>query len=442
MRYLVSKIKIVMLFVAFMLTGILSANAQITFRATAPSTVVKGEQFRLSYTLNKEGKDIRLPSSMDGFEVLFGPSVSTSYSQQTINGKTTSESSVSYTYILMPSKVGSFTLGPASIFVDGSNYRSNSVDIKVIEASQVPKSQSSPGGSGQAAAGDPTVKSTDAFIRAIVSKNNVYEQEGFTVTFRLYTTLNVTDYGKIEFPEFEGFMVEEVDVPANQQLKIESYNGKNYYTADLRKTLLFPQRSGKMTIPSGRLEIVFSVPSGKKVESFFGAHEVNVDVKKGLVTNPVTINVTPLPANKPDNFTGAVGSFSFKPSISTNQLKANESLTITLNIEGSGNIKLIKNPVIEFPSNFEIYDPTITNNVTVTTSGLTGTRSISYLTIPRYEGSYSIPAIEFSYFDINSRSYKTLKSPEYSVEVAKGDPGSSNSSSYVNQQNVQVEFYL
>lgn len=427
-----------MLLVAFALTGIISANAQITFRATAPSTVVKGEQFRLSYTLNKEGKDIRLPANMDGFEVLFGPSVSTSYSQQTINGKTTSESSVSYTYILMPSKVGSYSLEPASITVDGSKYRSNSVDIKVIEASQVPKSQSSPGGSGSAA-GDPSVKSTDAFIRAIVSKSNVYEQEGFIVTFRLYTTLNVTDYGKIEFPEFEGFMVEEVAIPANQQLKIENYNGKNYYTADLRKTLLFPQRSGKMTIPSGRIEIVFSVPSGRKVESFFGAHELNVDVKKGLVTNPATINVTALPANKPDNFTGAVGSFTFKPSISADKLKANESLTITLNIEGSGNIKLIKNPVIEFPSNFENYDPTITNNVSVTTNGLTGTRTISYLTIPRYEGSYTIPAIEFSYFDLQSKSYKTLKSPEYTLEVAKGDPGSSNSSSYVNQQSVQVE---
>ena len=437
MKY-VRKRKIIYVFTALFVTMAMSVNAQVTFRAAAPATIVKGEQFRLTYTLNKEGKDLRLPSDMDGFEVLFGPSVSRSYSQRTVNGKTTSESSVSYTYILVAQKEGTFTIGPATINVDGSTYRSNAVQIKVISPDQIPKSQAQQE-SDKSGSSSPTIKSTDAFIRAIVSKNTMYEQEGFTVTFRLYTTLNVVDFGKIEFPEFEGFMVEEIELPMNQQLKIEQYNGKSYYTADLRKTLLFPQRSGKITIPSGRIEMVFSVPSGKRISTFFGSQEVVVDVKKTLVTNPVSVNVTPLPPDKPDNFTGGVGSFTFRSKINPQEVKANEPVTFTLEISGTGNLKLIQNPHVEFPSNFEVYDPTVKNELQITTNGLTGTRKIEYIAIPRYEGSYVIPPVEFSYFDLKSRSYKTLKSPQYTVQVAKGDPVSATSNSYVTQQEVKVE---
>jgi hypothetical protein len=260
------------------------------------------------------------------------------------------------------------------------------------------------------------------------------------VTFKLYTTLDVVNFGRIEFPEFEGFLVEELDIPSNQQLQLEHYNGKNYYTADLRKTLLFPQRSGKMTIPSGRLEMIFSVPSGKKISSFFGMQEVNVDVKKPMITNPVSIDVTALPSGKPASFNGAVGSFTFKPTISTDKISANEPVTIKLEISGTGNQKLIQNPEVEFPTNFELYDPTIDNVLTPNANGFKGTRTIEYLVIPRYEGDYSIPPIEFSYFDISSRSYKTVKSPIYSLTVLKGDPSKATaSSSYVNQQEVRVE---
>ncbi|MGB4016869.1 BatD family protein, partial [Petrimonas mucosa] len=429
------------LFLALFLAGTTMLRAQVTFRASAPNAVVKGEQFRLSYTLNKEGKDLRLPD-LKGFEVLFGPSTSRSYSQTIVNGKSTSESSVTYTYILVGQEEGTFTIEPASITVDGSNYRSNSLTVKVLPPDKVTEGNQendpgSPGSASRAEGG--TVSANDAFIRAIVSKENVYEQEGFTVTFRLYTTLNITNLGKIEFPEFEGFMVEEVPIASNQQLQLERYNGRNYYTADLKKTLLFPQRSGKITIPSGRLEMVFSVPSGKRVSTFFGTQEVMADVKKALVTNPLTINVKPLPEGKPLNFSNAVGTFTFTPSISTEQTRANEPVTVTLEISGTGNMKLIRNPEVKFPTNFEGYDPTVTNNFQVTTNGLTGSRKIDYLAIPRYEGNYEIPPVEFSYFDPNSHSYKTLKSPAYSLQIAKGDPSKVSASSYVNQQNVRVE---
>lgn len=430
----------------FFLIGLFSistliAEAQVNFKASAPATVVEGDQFRLSYILNEDGKDLRLPDIPD-FDILFGPSTSTSFSQRTVNGKTTSERSVTYTYILVPKKTGIFTIEPASINVKGSNYQSNSLTIEVLP----PDKNSSQGGSGGSRneSGAPstssaTVSESDAFIRAIVSSNSPFEQQGFTVTFRLYTTLNVVNFGRIQFPEFEGFMVEEIEMPSNQQLKMERYNGRNYYTADLRKTLLFPQRSGQITIPSGSIEMVFSVPSGRSVSTFFGSQELMADVKKNIVTNPLNINVKPLPGDKPLNYSNAVGTFTFSPSISSTEVKANEAITLRLEISGTGNMKLLRNPEVQFPNNFEVYDPVVTNSLNVTTNGLTGVRVVEYMAIPRYEGSYTIPSVEFGYFDLNSNSYKTLSTPVYELEIAKGDPGSVSASNFVNQQDVKVE---
>ncbi|MDR1743200.1 MAG: BatD family protein [Dysgonamonadaceae bacterium] len=436
------KLNKAVLFILFLLF-FADVNAQsVTFRAAAPNAVVKGEQFRLQFIANKEGRELRIPE-IKGFEILYGPAESSSFSQQTINGKTTSQSSYSYTYILVAQEEGTFTIPPASITIDGSNYKSNELQIKVLPPDKKAQSQSSgdksAGGEASAPRAAGTVSADDAFIRAIISKNSIYEQEGFSVTFRLYTTLDVVNFGKIEFPEFEGFMVEEIGLPANQQLKLEHYNGRNYYTADLKKSLLFPQRSGKINIPSGHIEMVFSVPSGRRVTTFFGSQEVMADVKKAMVTNPVSINVLPLPAGKPDGYANAVGNFSFKPSISTQQLRANEAITVTIEISGTGNLKLIRNPQVAFPTNFETYDPTVTNTLNTTANGLSGTRKIEYLAIPRYEGSYTIPPVQFSYFDTGTKSYKTLSSPEYNIQVAKGDPTKTSSSNYVNQQDVKVE---
>lgn len=430
------------LLLVFLLMGNATRSmAQVTFKASAPATVVQGEQFRLSLVLNKEGRELRLPDMPD-FDILFGPSTSTSYSQRTVNGKTTSESSVTYTYVLVAKKPGTFTISEASITVDGSNYRSNPIQIKVLP----PDEGSSQGGSAGArssnestSTGSATVSTKDAFIRAIVSKNSIFEQEGFTVTFRLYTTLNIVNFGKIQFPEFEGFMAEDIPLPANQQLDLERYNDRNYYTADLKKTLLFPQRSGLMTIPSGNIEMVFSVPSGRKVSTFFGTQEVMVDVTKNMTTNPVTIQVKPLPAGKPASYANAVGNFTLTPSISTVNTKANEAITLTLEIFGTGNMKLIRNPEVAFPDNFEQYDPVVDNALNVNSNGLNGIRKISYMVIPRYEGNYTIPPVEFSYFDLSTNKYKTITTPEYKLQIAKGDANSAPASSFVNRQDVKVE---
>jgi hypothetical protein len=424
---------------AWLVSGYTAVTAQVTFKATAPATVVQGEQFRLSYVLNEEGKDLRLPDMPD-FEVLFGPSTSTSFSQRTVNGKTTSERSVSYTYILMANETGTFTIQPATIQVGGSEYKSNTLTVEVLPPDEAsPRAAEGQRGEERSSAASPTVSAKDAFIRAIVSKSSPYEQEGFTVTFRLYTTLNIVNFGKIRFPEFEGFMVEEIELPMNQQLQMERYEGRNYYTADLRKTLLFPQRSGQITIPSGSIEMVFSVPSGRRVSTFFGSQEMMVDVNKDMVTNPVAINVKPLPANRPASYANAVGTFTMNPSISDTRIRANEALTLRLELSGTGNLKLIRNPEVRFPDNFETYDPTVNNSFNVATNGLTGIRTIEYMAIPRYEGQYTIPPVEFTFFDLNSRTYKTLTSPEYRLEIDKGDPSAAPAGAFVSRQDVKVE---
>lgn len=436
--------KYLILFILSLLS--LGINAQeVTFRASAPNTVAKGDNFRLVYTLRGgEGSNINVPETIKGFDILYGPAVSSSYSTQIINGKATTDSSESYIYTMTAASEGTFTIPAATIRVNGKTYTSNSIQIKVLPPDKNTKATQQGGGNqgGQPSESSSTaqkISSSDAFIRAIVSKSKVYEQEAFTVTFRFYTTLQVSDIGKIEFPEFEGFMVEDQDLPPTRQLTMEHYNGRNYYSVDLRRTLLFPQRSGKITIPSGKIEMVFNVRSGKAVQTFFGPQYVMTDVKKTMTTSPLTINVTQLPEGKPANFSNGVGSFSMSQSITSTNVKANDAVTLKLVISGTGNMKLIKTPELELPKDFESYDPKITNDLKYTDKGLTGTKTIEYLFIPRYQGTYKIPPVTLSYFDNNSNSYKTLSTPEYTLNVAKDPNAGQNNATSFNQSEVKVE---
>ncbi len=424
----------------------LGLNAQVKFTANAPAAVVKGAQFRLIYTLRGgEGDNINAPSSISGFDILFGPAISSSSSMQVINGNVTSDSSESYIYTLVANSEGAYTIPAATITVNGKSYTSNSLQIKVLPPDKNAQAQQQSGGGGggdqssSATSSAQNINSSDAFIRAIVSKSKVSEQESFVVTFRFYTTLEVRDIGKIEFPEFEGFMVEEQPLSSTRQMTFEHYNGRNYHAVDLRRTLLFPQRSGKMTIPSGKIEMVFSVRSGKAVQTFFGPQYVMTDVKRTMTTSPLTIDVSPLPDDKPANFSNGVGTFSMTPSISATDIKANDEVTIKLVISGTGNMKLIKTPEIVLPKDFESYDPKITNDLNYTDNGLSGTKTIEYLFIPRYQGTFKIPPLELSYFDIKTRSYKTISTPEYTLNVAKDPHAGTNAATSFTQTDVQVE---
>lgn len=427
--------KLAFLFVLFLAVGVMSKAADVTFKAVAPNAVVMGQQFRLAYTVNAEAKasDLRVPELPD-FDVLMGPSLATSSSTQIINGNVSSEVAYTFTYILMPKKEGSFNIGPASIKVKGANYTSNALTIKVLPPDKA--AEASGGGSQSASIGK-----DDYFVRMEVSNRNVYEQEGFLVSFKLYAArmCNITN---IKFPEFEGFLAQEIE-QTDPQWSQDHYNGRNYYTVVLKQTVLYPQRPGKITIESGKFDAVINIPSNRKIESIFDEFRDMYDrVQKTLVSTPVTIDVKPLPSGKPASFSGAVGNFTMTSDINSTNVKTNDAVTIKLKISGNGNIKLIKNPEVVFPNDFDIFDPKVETDTKTTEAGVSGSKTIEYMAIPRYAGDFEIPAVSFSYFDPKSGTYKTLKSEPYKLHVEQGKEGSGSSPAVSNFSNRESVKYL
>ena len=401
------------------------ADNKITFTANAPEVVVSGDQFRLSYTITSQKvRDFRAPS-IQGFEVLMGPSRSTQSSTQIINGNVTSTSSITFTYILMAGKEGTYKIPGATIVADGDNYTSNSVEIKVL-----PPDQASGANNGNSArssrdqANSGKISNQELFMMATASKTNVYEQEAILLTYKVYTQVNLTGL-RGDVPDLKGFHTQEVELPQQKTFTLEHYNGRNYNTTVWRQFVLFPQQTGKIEIPSVTFEGTVSqrMASSDPFDAFFnGGNYVNIN--KNLVTPKLTINVKELPEGKPANFSGGVGEFTLSSSISTQDLKTNDAVTIKLVISGTGNMKLINTPEVAFPQDFEIYDPKVENKFNLTRNGLAGNKVIEYLAIPRHAGTYTIPPIEFSYFDLKSQSYKTLKTDAYTLNVAKGEGNS------------------
>lgn len=433
--------KLVFLFVLLTTFGGVVRAIDVTFKASAPEAVVMGETFRLSYTVNAEGKDLRVPELPD-FEVLIGPSTSTSMSTQVINGQMTTETAVTFTYILQPKKEGTFNIAPATIKVKGSNYTSNALVVKVLPPD---KAEDAAQQNGQSATSSTAVGKEDLFVGVNLSKKSVYEQEGFLVTYKLYANprkANVVGINQLKLPEFEGFLTQEIELPQNRQLVLENYNGKNYGTFIIKQAVLYPQRSGKITIPSGSLDVAMRVQmAASRPRSVFDFFEGGgyVDVNKSIPISPVTVDVKNLPSGKPSSFSGAVGDFTMTSSISSNNVKADEAVTIKVVISGNGNIKLVKNPEVAFPNDFDVYDPKVETNIKTTTAGSSGTKTIEYMAIPRFGGDFEIPAIAFSYFDTKSSTYKTLTSEPYKLHVEQG-AGSNNApvvSNFSNKENVK-----
>jgi hypothetical protein len=405
----------------------LHAEGTVTFTAAAPDVVVSGDQFRLTYTVNTQKvRDFRAPS-IKGFEVLMGPSRSQQSSTQIINGNVTSSSSITYTYILMAEKEGTFTIPGATISADGETKTSNSVKIKVLPPDQASGTSGSTGAnrnrSGQTtqAAGS-KITGNDLFITATASKTNVYEQEAVLLTYKVYTTVDLRQL-RGDMPTLSGIYTQEVDLPQKKTFSLEHYNGRNYNTTVWSQYILFPQKTGKIEIPSITFEGVVAqqVASADPFDAFFNGGSNYTEVKKNIVSPKVVLNVSPLPAGKPDNFSGGVGEFTLSSTLSKQEVVTNDAVTLKLTIKGLGNMKLISNPEIDFPKDFEVYDPKEDNQFELTREGISGTKTIEYLVIPRHPGDFTIPAVEFSYFDLKAKQYKTLKTEPYTLKVEKGN---------------------
>ncbi|MDR2854170.1 MAG: BatD family protein [Prevotellaceae bacterium] len=422
----------------FIFTAFL-ANAQVRFSVSAPSSAVMDETFQVKYELNAIGENFRAPDFKD-FDLLAGPYAASSSSFQVIGGKRTSADYMSYTITLMPKKLGTFSVGTASIVVDGRKYVSKGFSIQIITADAKPKQQQN--GSQNTSK---SISSENIFIKPQLSKTQVFEQEAILLTYKLYTTLDVINCYPLKLPNFQEFMKQDVELPRNREYAWEKMNGKNYVTAQIVQVLLFPQQSGTITIPPAEFEANIQVQQANVPQSIFDDNFGDASilkVPKKITVPAVSINVSKLPeAGKPASFSGAVGQFSLSSSLSSDKIKANEAATLKIVISGAGNMKMVKNPDIKFPSDvFELYDPKVANDFKVSAAGISGTKTIEYLFIPRSEGKYEIPAADFSYFDTRSNVYKTITTPVYKIQVSKGSEAGNaviTSGTQVNKEDIK-----
>lgn len=418
----------------------------VEFKASAPAQVIIGRPFQLSYSVNQRAKDLRAPEFTD-FDYVAGPYTSQSSSTSFVNGKRTSSFQMTYTYTLLASKEGSFTIPPATIKVDGEQYTSNGVRITVLPADEpaqtnVNRQSHTAGTTASQQHESQTISSENIFMRTLVSKTKVHEQEAILLTYKLYFAgVDVAQLtNNTRLPEFKGFLKQELEM-SEIQTELEHYNGRNYQTAVLYRTLLFPQRSGDIVIDPAQFEALLRVQNRAQVRSifddFFNSYTT---VTKALQSPGITINVSALPAGKPLGFCGGVGQFNISSSISSTELQANEAVTLTVTIQGAGNMKLLKTPAVDWPEGFEVYDPKVTNNFSVTTSGVSGTKTIEYLAIPRAGGVYTIPAIQFAYYDTQADAYRSLATPEYTLNIARStneESGAAVVNTYVQKENIQ-----
>ena len=410
------------------------AVAQVTLKMEAPRQTEVGEQIRVRFVTNTtDVEDIQV-GDFTGFEVVYGPSTSRSNSFTMINGKTTQSSTTTYTYTLVATKEGTYKLPAGTIRVNGKNIKSNTVTVEVLpssgkghggnqgNANQGNQSTQNPHqGKGQGA-GSTNISAKDLYMTVTANKTKVYEQEAVLLTYKLYTLVNIQQIAG-EIPQLDGFHVQELDSKQQMSLKYERVNGRNYGTAIWRQYVLFPQKSGKLKIPSVTFDTQIEVQntSMDPFDVFFGGGSLTQVVRKSIVAPSCELEVMPLPSPKPDNFTGAVGHFAISGSLTPQKIKANDAATLRLVVSGYGNMKLMTAPKVNFPKDFELYDPKETDKTTYTASGAKGNKVYDYVAVPRHSGTFHIPAVEFSYFDLESKSYKTLNTDSMSITVAKGN---------------------
>lgn len=392
-----------------------------------------GEQFQIVFSLNGRGDNFKAPSFSE-FNFLGGPSQSTS--MQIINGSMSQ--SVSFTYYLSGKKEGYYTIGSASIICEGKKVESAPLKIEVVKGNP---NQQQQGGMGSQRSqrgnshtgGQVTEKelADNIFMRTNISKTKVYQGEQVLVTYKLYRRLDVMQYQVNDMPKYNGFWKE--DVKTDNQNYSENIDGIQYAVTEIKRSILIPQRSGSLEIDPLDITCLVRI-KGRKQNSIFddffgfgGYQDINFNVK-GKSTK---IEVLPLPSNKPSYFDGAVGNFSLSAKADKNKLKSNEAVSLKLTISGKGNIKLVDPFELKLPNEIETYEPKTLDNISITSSGISGSRTFEYLLIPRHSGQYSIPSVNFSYFDTETKTYKTLSTNPIDIDVDKGSDDEKESANIV-----------
>lgn len=418
-KYHILKQAMFLLLFSLLPTAILQAQ-NIEISASAPKVVEVGQQFRYIISINQQVEKI-VPPKFEGFQVLSGPNRSSSSSVSIVNGEMQQTFSLRFTYVLRAEKQGTYSIQPAVVKYKNKEHSSNALSIDVIVAGSS-SSSNQPGSQEHVESKQTKTKEKDQqYIRILTSKTNVFRGEPIAITLKLYTQLRLNDLSNLELPTFDGFMVQEIETPPLRQLKREAINGELYGTGILKKYLLFPQKAGKLRISPYKIDVIYSKPSegsGSVFDDFFGTYD---RYKQTLTSNAPIIRVQDLPPNTPTDFSGGVGSFKFTGTIDKLSGKTNEALTFKLRVSGSGNLKIITPPKIDFPPDFEVYDPKVTLNVKNTDSGTIGTKIFEYVLIPRFPGNYTIPEVRFYYFNVEKEKYETLATVPFKLEISKSE---------------------
>lgn len=387
----------------------LSLGAQ-TIRVEVPQTVVQGTPFQLSYTYSgsEDFERVTEPKAA-GLQVLYGPARQQMSSYQNINGRSSSTSSVSLTFTLLAEHTGNISIPAVTALLGGKRVTVHGATVRVL-----PPDKNAPSARSQGTAG--TSVTGTYFFRALPSATVVYEKQAFPIRYKLYATTEF-EINSYEAPQYDGFLSEKQADDGRRQLQLETYQGRNYRTVDILSEVLFPQRSGTLTIPTSKIGLRVPVAQAD-ADPFFGS---SMMVDREVRSTPVTIQVRPLPTEgKPADFSGAVGSFRMRAELLTKAPKTNESLTIRLILEGTGNLKQVTSPTISFPQDFEVYDPKETYEEKISATEVYGKKVIEYFAIPRRTGAVTIPSLSFSYFDPHLGRYETLRSQPFSLQVAQG----------------------
>ena len=415
--------------------------AQNSFKVEAPNVVGEGERFLVKFVANGEVSNFN-PPSFAGADVIAGPTTSTSWSSTIINGKRSSSYTKTYTYVLEASDQETVTVSSASAEIEGTVYTTKSLSIEVVKGSSS-QSSATQGQNQQQASGQPSAASSqpqnrsqdydddpgitygkaDLFLRLSLNKTKVFKGEPITAVLKIYTRSNIVGFDDIKWPVFNGFWSEETEAPQNLNFVREKVGNQIYNSAVIRRYMLMPQKSGALTIDPAEMVCqveVASRPRGRSIlDDFFDMVDHNY-VKKRLSTGKITVNVSEIPSGAPSTFGGGVGKLNMTARLTKDSLNANEAASLIIELSGSGNLNLIQNPTVVFPSDFERYDAKSSNSFSNSAEGYTGKKTIEYPFIPRGEGVYEIPPIHYSYFDLGQRQYRTLTTDTITVKVGKG----------------------
>lgn len=407
----------------------LTAVAQ-QFTVNAPQRVYKGEKFAVTLRLtNAEGNSEPRMPQINGCTLIFGPSVTTRQSYSVVNGHSTSQSCVEYTYTYRADKTGEFTIPAATISAGGRKFVTRSQRLMITDApaggASSPYADPEPGRRSNdvsiddiaTQSSDRAVQSNDVFVRIILSKPTAYEQEAIECTIKLYTKFGISQFFATKQPSFDGFLIEDVQFQSSLN-QIETYNGQRYLTALLKKCIIFPQKSGKLTINSGNYDL--NVVQYSSANYGFLSISTPKEKKVQVTSNSASIDIKPLPQPQPAGFSGAVGSFQASTKLVGNNFRTNEPSSLIYTITGTGNIKYVKEPQIDFPSEFELYTPKTTYDTRVAGSNVTGTMTTEYNFVPKTVGKFNIPADKFIYFDPAKKEYITIDLPGYTLNVGQG----------------------